>query len=129
MLRLASLALLVIAWSLASFIAGEQMLPAPTTVLATLIAEARSGDLFFHLGVTLARVIVAFTIALAIGSTIGLLMGQMPLVDRLGDPWLIVLLNLPALVIIVLAYIWGGLTETAAISAVAINKLPTAVVT
>jgi len=129
MLRLASLALLLTAWSLASLVAGEQMLPAPTTVLATLVAEARSGDLFFHLGVTLARVIVAFTIALVIGSTIGLLMGRMPLVDRLGDPWLIVLLNLPALVIIVLAYIWGGLTETAAILAVAINKLPTAVVT
>jgi NitT/TauT family transport system permease protein len=129
MLRLASLALLVITWSLGSLIAGEQMLPAPTTVLATLLAEAGSGELFFHLGVTLARVIVAFTLALAIGSTIGLLMGRMALVDRLGDPWLIVLLNLPALVIIVLAYVWGGLTETAAILAVAINKLPTAVVT
>jgi NitT/TauT family transport system permease protein len=31
--------------------------------------------------------------------------------SRLGDPWLIVLLNLPALVIIVLAYIWAGLTR------------------
>ncbi len=34
------------------------------------------------------------------------------------------LLNLPALVIIVLAYIWVGLTEAAAIGAVALNKLP-----
>jgi hypothetical protein len=33
------------------------------------------------------------------------------------------LLNLPALVIIVLAYVWAGLTETAAIAAVALNKL------
>jgi NitT/TauT family transport system permease protein len=40
-----------------------------------------------------------------------------------------VLLNLPALVIIVLAYIWAGLTETAAVSAVALNKLPIATVT
>src|SRR6185312_11584020 len=51
------------------------------------------------------------------------------LADRLGDPWLIVLLNLPALVIIVLAYVWVGLTETAAIAAVALNKLPIATVT
>ena len=50
-------------------------------------------------------------------------------VDRLGDPWLVVLLNLPALVIIVLAYVWAGLTETAAIAAVALNKLPIATVT
>src|SRR4029450_367057 len=57
-----------------------------------------------------------------------LLMGRVMLADRLGDPWLIVLLNLPALVIIVLAYVWGGLTEVAAILAVAVNKLPNTVV-
>jgi NitT/TauT family transport system permease protein len=56
-------------------------------------------------------------------------MGRSRVSDRLGDPWLIVLLNLPALVIIVLAYIWAGLTEIAAVSAVALNKLPIATVT
>jgi NitT/TauT family transport system permease protein len=129
MLRLASLLLMVAAWSIGSLTAGEHMLPAPTTVLAAIAVEARSGELFFHLGVTLARVLVAFTIAMAIGSAIGLAMGRVALVDRLGDPWLVVLLNLPALVIIVLAYVWAGLTEVAAILAVAINKVPTAVVT
>ena len=56
-------------------------------------------------------------------------MGRNALVDRVADPWIIVLLNLPALVIIVLAYIWAGLNEAAAIGAVALNKLPIAVVT
>jgi NitT/TauT family transport system permease protein len=129
MLRLASLALLVTAWSIGSWTAGEQMLPAPTTVLTTVIAEARSGELFFHLAATLARVAVAFTLAMTIGTMIGLAMGRVALIDRLGDPWLVVLLNLPALVVIVLAYVWGGLTEIAAVLAVAVNKLPTAVVT
>jgi NitT/TauT family transport system permease protein len=64
-----------------------------------------------------------------IGAAIGLAMGRSRVADRLGDPWLIVLLNLPALVIIVLAYVWAGLTETAAILAVALNKLPIATVT
>jgi NitT/TauT family transport system permease protein len=63
------------------------------------------------------------------GTAIGLVMGRNRNVDRLGDPWLVVLLNLPALVIIVLAYIWAGLTETAAIAAVALNKLPITTVT
>ena len=129
MVRLASLALLFAVWFAASWLAGERMLPAPTTVLATLATEARSGDLFLHLGATLARVVLAFSLAMAIGVAAGLVMGRVALVDRLGDPWLIVLLNLPALVIIVLAYIWGGLTETAAILAVAINKVPNAIVT
>ena len=72
---------------------------------------------------------LAFTLAMTLGAAIGYLMGRVRLADRLGDPWLILLLNLPALVVIVLAYIWAGLTEVAAIAAIAINKLPTAVVT
>jgi NitT/TauT family transport system permease protein len=56
-------------------------------------------------------------------------MGRHRTLNRLLDPWLVVLLNLPALVVIVLAYIWAGLTEVAAIGAVALNKLPNAVVT
>jgi len=39
------------------------------------------------------------------------------------------LLNIPALVIIVLSYIWFGLNEMAAIGAVALNKIPNVVVT
>jgi NitT/TauT family transport system permease protein len=129
MLRLVSLALFIGAWFLGSWLAGERMLPAPTTVLTAILAEARSGDLFLHLGATLARVALAFVLAMAVGTAIGLAMGRHVLVDRLGDPWLVVLLNLPALVIIVLAYVWGGLTEIAAILAVAINKVPNAIVT
>jgi NitT/TauT family transport system permease protein len=123
------LALFFAAWLAGSWLAGEHMLPGPHAVLAALWAEARSGDLFLHLGATLARVALAFALAMAVGGAIGLLMGRVALADRLGDPWLLVLLNLPALVIIVLAYVWGGLTETAAILAVAINKVPNAIVT
>jgi NitT/TauT family transport system permease protein len=129
MLRLASLVLFVAIWWVASLFAGAQMLPGPEKVLATIVAEARTGELFFQTGVTLLRVFLAFTLAMAAGTAIGLLMGRFKLADRLGDPWLIVLLNLPALVIIVLAFIWAGLTEIAAVLAVAINKLPNAVVT
>jgi NitT/TauT family transport system permease protein len=98
-------------------------------VFAAILAEARSGALFLHLGATLARVFLSFTLAMALGTALGLLMGRSRLADRLGDTWLLILLNLPALVVIVLAYIWAGLTEAAAIAAVAVNKLPNAAVT
>ena len=45
------------------------------------------------------------------------------------DSLVIGLLNLPALVTIVLIYVWFGLSETTAIIAVAINKLPSTAVT
>ena len=96
---------------------------------AAIVAEARSGALAINLGATLARVAAAFLIAMALGTVLGLAMGRHRNLDRLGDPWLVALLNLPALVIIVLAYVWAGLTEAAAIGAVALNKLPIAIVT
>jgi NitT/TauT family transport system permease protein len=127
--RLVSLALMIAAWYAAAQLAGPRMLPDPQAVAMMIVSEARSGALAFNLGATLARVAVAFAIAMALGSAIGLLMGRFRIADWLGDPWLVVLLNLPALVIIVLAYVWAGLTETAAITAVALNKLPIATVT
>jgi NitT/TauT family transport system permease protein len=129
MARLLSLGIFLATWWIASLAMGPQMLPTPVAVLSAIIEEARSGALLFHLGATLARVALAFTLAMTLGTAIGYIMGRMRTADRLGDPWLILLLNLPALVVIILAYIWAGLTEVAAIAAIAINKLPNAVVT
>jgi len=56
-------------------------------------------------------------------------MGRNRRADLLLDSWLVVGLNIPALVIIILCYVWFGLTEMAAILAVAINKIPLVVVT
>jgi len=128
-LRLVSLVALIAAWGSGSQLAGERLLPAPQAVAAAIVAEARSGALAINLGATLARVAAAFLIAMALGTVLGLAMGRHRNLDRLGDPWLVALLNLPALVIIVLAYVWAGLTEAAAIAAVALNKLPIAIVT
>ena len=128
-LRLLSLAVLIAAWYAGAQFAGPRLLPDPQAVALAILAEARSGELAFNLGATLARVVVSFAIAMAIGTAMGLAMGRFRVADRLGDPWLVVLLNLPALVIIVLAYVWAGLTETAAIAAVALNKVPIATVT
>jgi NitT/TauT family transport system permease protein len=129
MLRLVSIAILLAAWYAGAALAGERMLPGPAAVFTSIVEEARSGALPLHLAVTLARVFLSFALAMALGTALGLLMGRVRLADELGDPWLVVLLNLPALVVIILAYVWGGLTETAAITAVAVNKLPNTIVT
>jgi NitT/TauT family transport system permease protein len=129
MLRLVSLALLIFAWYAGSRVAGPRLLPSPDAVGLALWNEASSGALFANLGATLARVAASFAIAMVLGTVAGLAMGRSRAADRFGDPWLVVLLNLPALVIIVLAYIWAGLTETAAIAAVSLNKLPLVTVT
>jgi NitT/TauT family transport system permease protein len=128
-IRALSLAALLALWQAAALFADPRRLPGPGPVFETMIAEAQSGALFSNLAITLARVLAAFALAMSFGAAIGYAMGRHRTLNRLLDPWLVVLLNLPALVVIVLAYIWAGLTEVAAIGAVALNKLPNAVVT
>jgi NitT/TauT family transport system permease protein len=128
-LRLISFLALIGLWQVAAHFGNPRLLPGPMAVFATMRSEAVSGALFTAFGITLARVAAAFLLAMAAGSAIGYAMGRSPVFDRVADPWVIVLLNLPALVIIVLAYIWVGLNEAAAIGAVALNKLPVTVVT
>lgn len=123
------LALIVGWWGLAILKGDPTVLPSPWRVLPLAASELASGELLHHLAVTLRRVTLAFVIAMTVGVAIGLLMGRSRGTDRWLDPWLIVFLNLPALVTIVLCYLWIGLNEVAAVAAVAINKIPTVVVT
>lgn len=123
------MSLFLIVWGLVATTLDDNSLPTPLAVWLSLLTEIRTGELFMHLGITLLRVLAAFTIAMAVGSAIGIWLGMKPLADRLIDPWLILLLNIPALVIIVLSYIWFGLNEAAAVGAVALNKIPNVVVT
>jgi NitT/TauT family transport system permease protein len=129
LLRIASLLLLLILWQIGSAFFGPRLLPTPLAVLTTMADEARSGALLLNLGATLARVAASFLLAMSFGVVIGVAMGRRPAVDRIADSWVVILLNMPALVIIVLAYVWVGLNEVAAIGAVALNKLPNAIVT
>lgn len=122
---LLSLGGLVLFWWFAALLLRDgSVLPDPFTVAQLIGQETASGELPRHLLVTLSRVAAAFIVAMLIGMAIGLVMGRSERADRWLDPWLIAFLNLPALVTIVLCYLWIGLTEAAAIAAVAINKIP-----
>ena len=125
----ASIALLLLLWYAGALIADSDVLPSPLAVLAVVRESGRSGELFYHTGVTLWRVLASFTISMVLGMVIGFMMGYFKTVDTLLDPWLIFFLNIPALVVMILTYIWLGLTEVAVIVAVAANKIPNVVVT
>jgi NitT/TauT family transport system permease protein len=129
LLTAASLAGLVLVWQIAALIAASPLLPGPAAVVAAMARAAESGALQTNIAITLARVAASFLIAMAIGSAIGIALGRSVQLNELFGPWVVVLLNLPALVVIILCYVWFGLTEAAAITAVAINKIPNVAVT
>lgn len=128
-LRVLSLVAFLAVWELIAVILNDPLVPGPDVVLTTLWQYALEGDLFYHLGVTLGRVTASFVIAMVIGTAIGIVMGRYRRLDAGLDGLLVLGLNIPALVTIILCYIWFGLTEVAAVTAVALNKIPTVVVT
>jgi len=129
LLRTASLLVLVALWWIAALIADSFVLPSPQEVLLSFWSHTLSGELPYHLAATLGRVAVSFLLAMSIGVAIGIFMGRHRRLDIALDGALVLGLNIPALVTIVLCYIWFGLTDVAAVIAVALNKIPTVIVT
>ncbi|MCG8488870.1 MAG: ABC transporter permease [Chromatiales bacterium] len=127
--QFSSILLLLLIWHVAAILWQNSMLPSPSSVVTLIWQEMLNGQLWFHLGATLLRVLVSFIVAMLIGSVIGIIMGRSRVTDQFLDPWLIIFLNIPALVIIILAYVWFGLEELTAIFAIAINKIPNVIVT
>jgi NitT/TauT family transport system permease protein len=125
---LLSVLTLLLIWAAVAAVAQSRLLPGPASVFAAMADASASGALPANLAVTLLRTAASFVLAMSLGTAVGYAMGRSASLDRMLDPWLVLLLNLPALVVIILAYIWFGLNEAAAIGAVAVNKLPNTVV-
>jgi NitT/TauT family transport system permease protein len=116
-------------WQVAAALLESDLLPGPVAVAGVIVRQTATGELPYNLTITLARVAASFVVAMAIGTAIGVVMGRSGLVDRLFDFWILIFLNMPALVVIILAYVWMGLVEAAVVVAVAINKIPNVAVT
>ncbi len=116
-------------WQAAATFADQSLLPTPAVVLERMWRMLVAGELLYHLAVTLGRVAVSFVLAMALGTALGMLMGRHRSVDISLDGALILGLNIPALVTAIVCYIWLGLGEVAAVTAVVLNKIPTVVVT
>ena len=126
--RIISIFVLILIWEITSSLINDNIiLPSPISV-AESIKYHSTQDLFDHVIITLSRVFTAFFLAMIIGSAIGILMGRKKKFDDYFDGWLILALNVPALVTIILCFIWFGLNEVAAVLAVSINKIPTVTV-
>lgn len=105
-------------------LAASRFLPSPLAVAAHVVDLATTGRLIEDFAKTLSRAAVAFVVAMVLGGLLGFALGRARWADRLFGPWIMVGLNMPAIVIAIICYIWLGLTEFALILAVVINKTP-----
>lgn len=124
-----SLPLLLALWQGLAMLLQHRLFPTPLMVGQEIWLLASGGRLLSDLGKTLLRSGAAFAIAMVLGTALGIVLGRQAWLDRLFSAWLVVGLNLPAIVVAIVLYIWLGLTETALIAAVVINKVPLVIVT
>lgn len=124
-----SLPLLFLGWQLAAVAIDHRLLPTPLEVATVLWDHAANRSLFADVATTLRRAAIAFVCAMVLGSLIGAALGRFRRADQLFSTWLILGLNIPAIVVAIACYIWLGLSELALILAVTINKTPLVAVT
>lgn len=119
-----SVLLLIVAWQGLALALQSRFLPTPLTVAGHIVWLAQDGHLLPDFAITLARATSGFVIAMALGTAAGIALGRSKLVDRLFLNWVVVGMNLPAIVIAILCYIWLGLNNMALVLAVVLNKTP-----
>jgi NitT/TauT family transport system permease protein len=124
-----SLPLLLLLWQLLALAFPSRLFPTPVAVAIDLWDLTLHGKLLSDFGKTLLRAAIAFFVSMVIGTAVGIGFGRVRWLDNLFSTWLIAGLNLPAVVVAIVLYIWLGLTETALILAVIVNKIPLVITT
>ncbi len=124
-----SLPLLLAIWQGLALVAASRFLPSPVLVAGQIVELSAQGHLLTDFARTLTRALLGFAAAMLLGTILGLALGRNSALDRLFGPWVLVGLNLPAIVVAILCYIGMGLTEVALILAVVINKTPLVITT
>jgi sulfonate transport system permease protein len=114
---------LLAAWQIASMtgVLPARILPAPTAVFTAGAELSASGALWENLGVSALRALTGLLIGGGIGFALGLITGLSRIGERLLDPTLQMIRNVPHLALIPLVIIWFGVEEEARIFLVALG--------
>lgn len=121
---LVGILLLIAAWEAAAERVVPLILPAPRAVLADAIVLLSSREAWTAVGLTCARAMVGFALGAALGLAIGAASGVSRAIDKIADPIVTLLLAMPPIAWVVLALIWFGITDTAAVFTIAISAAP-----
>jgi len=118
----------IIFWQAIAIAINSSVFPTVIDIFTNMINHIVNGELLHSLYITLYRVFISFVICMIIGISFGILMGLYSKINDILDFLLIIGLNLPALVTIIICYIWFGLSDFSALLAVILNKVPIIIV-
>lgn len=122
--RYLSLLVLLFGWQAASSLGlvSARSLASPVQVLAAGLALAASGELPWHVAVSLARVAVGLTLGLTVGAGLALWAGLSRVGEEVVDAPIQALRTLPFLALVPLFILWLGIGEAPKVGLVALGS-------
>lgn len=124
MLKVVSIVSALIIWQLVSLTLPPEIFPGPIETMHVLWGEIVEGRVETDLVMTMFRVVAGLLLALVMGVPVGILMGLSLRTEAILDVWVMVALTVPSLCYAIVAFIWFGLNEGAAILAIAATAAP-----
>jgi len=116
-------ALLVLWWAASAAMSDAEVLPGPLAIAQTIVADFKTKGpegvaAYFDIGITLARILIAFSASMLAGIGIGLAMGLNRLCERSLLALIPLMLTMPTILMVFLAIMWFGFSEAGGLVAV-----------
>jgi ABC-type nitrate/sulfonate/bicarbonate transport system permease component len=122
--RITAPLLFLVAWQLIAPMIPSAILPMPAEVAEAMWEQLRDGTLLEAFSVSLLRLAMGFTLALVVGSIVGLAMGLSPRVEAMFHDFVVVGLTFPYLIWGLLVAMWFGYGWIGPVLVVFIAGLP-----
>ena len=115
---------LLTGWEIASRLGYIKpvILPSPSAIISTFEEMIKSGELFQHLGISIARVLQGFAIGAFVGIVLGIFIGLFKKIDQALSILLGVLRPIPIMAWIPVLILWMGIDEASKITVIAIGS-------
>jgi NitT/TauT family transport system permease protein len=116
-------------WWVGSLLSRPEIVPGPVAIgraiLTNFVTSGPEGKTAeFHVAITLARIVITFSLAMMAGITLGLIMGLRPRVERAVGYLIPVALTIPTLLAVFLCVLWFGYSEAGGLFAVIVTVTP-----
>jgi NitT/TauT family transport system permease protein len=124
--KFAAVGLALAAWQLV-VLSGwkpDYVLPGPAAVLGRLAENLRHGDFYFGVGITLRRALIGYAIAVAIGTTVGILVARITLLRKAVGSAILGLQSMPSIAWFPLAMLLFQISEGAITFVVVLGAAP-----
>ncbi|MBN9599213.1 MAG: ABC transporter permease [Afipia sp.] len=114
---------IAVVWELAVRLgfSNGRLVPPPSMIYQTLVELTVSGELARHVGITLWRVGVGFSLGVLFGTLFGAICGYWPLSRRLLDPTVQALRAIPSIAWVPIFILWLGIFETSKVALIAVG--------